>query len=191
MSEEQMNMNEETREQAADTTQEENVETSSEANETKESEMDPIEKLEAEVKDLKDQNLRLYAEFENFRRRTAKERLQLMESANKDTLTALLPVMDDFDRALKNTEETQENTAVLEGLRLIQHKMTETLKGKGLTAMESSIGKAFDVEEMEAITQIPAPTPELAGKVIDEVEKGYKIGEKVIRYAKVVVGKEG
>jgi molecular chaperone GrpE len=191
MSEEQMNMNEETREQAADTTQEENVETSSEANENKESEMDPIEKLEAEVKDLKDQNLRLYAEFENFRRRTAKERLQLMESANKDTLTALLPVMDDFDRALKNTEETQENTAVLEGLRLIQHKMTETLKGKGLTAMESSIGKAFDVEEMEAITQIPAPTPELAGKVIDEVEKGYKIGEKVIRYAKVVVGKEG
>ncbi|CAI8422968.1 MAG: Protein GrpE [Cryomorphaceae bacterium] len=190
MSEEQVNKNEETHEKATAATAEEQENNSSEASENKDSELDPIEKLEAEVKDLKDQNLRLYAEFENFRRRTAKERLQLMESANKDTLTALLPVMDDFDRALKNTEETEANASVLEGLRLIQHKMTETLKGKGLSAMESSIGKAFDVEEMEAITQIPAPSPELAGKVIDEVEKGYKIGEQVIRYAKVVVGKE-
>ena len=190
MSEEQVNKNEETHEKATEATAEEQENNSSEASENKDSELDPIEKLEAEVKDLKDQNLRLYAEFENFRRRTAKERLQLMESANKDTLTALLPVMDDFDRALKNTEETEANASVLEGLRLIQHKMTETLKGKGLSAMESSIGKAFDVEEMEAITQIPAPSPELAGKVIDEVEKGYKIGEQVIRYAKVVVGKE-
>lgn len=190
MSEEQVNKNEETHEKATEATAEEQENNSSEASKNKDSELDPIEKLEAEVKDLKDQNLRLYAEFENFRRRTAKERLQLMESANKDTLTALLPVMDDFDRALKNTEETEANASVLEGLRLIQHKMTETLKGKGLSAMESSIGKSFDVEEMEAITQIPAPSPELAGKVIDEVEKGYKIGEQVIRYAKVVVGKE-
>ena len=190
MSEEQVNKNEETHEKATAATAEEQENNSSEASKNKDSELDPIEKLEAEVKDLKDQNLRLYAEFENFRRRTAKERLQLMESANKDTLTALLPVMDDFDRALKNTEETEANASVLEGLRLIQHKMSETLKGKGLSAMESSIGKSFDVEEMEAITQIPAPSPELAGKVIDEVEKGYKIGEQVIRYAKVVVGKE-
>mgnify|MGYP000309342743 CR=1 FL=1 len=186
MSEEQVNKNE----KSTAATAEEQENNSSEASEIKDSELDPIENLEAKVKDLKDQNLRLYAEFENFRRRTAKERLQLMESANKDTLTALLPVMDDFDRALKNTEETEANASVLEGLRLIQHKMTETLKGKGLSAMESSTGKAFDVEEMEAITQIPAPSPELAGKVIDEVEKGYKIGEQVIRYAKVVVGKE-
>lgn len=190
MSEEQVNKNEETHEKATAATAEEQENNSTESSKNKDSELDPIEKLEAEVKDLKDQNLRLYAEFENFRRRTAKERLQLMESANKDTLTALLPVMDDFDRALKNTEETQANASVLEGLRLIQHKMTETLKGKGLSAIESSIGKAFDVEEMEAITQIPAPSPELAGKVIDEVEKGYKIGEQVIRYTKVVVGKE-
>ena len=112
-----------------------------------------------------------------------------MESANKDTLTAMLPVLDDFERALKNTEETEANAAVLEGLKLIQHKLTETLKGKGLNAMESTIGKVFDVEEMEAITQIPSPTPDMDGKVIDEVEKGYKIGEKVIRFAKVVVGK--
>jgi len=190
MSEEKVNTNEETEQNTMDTTPEESNENNSEVNDNKTSEMDPVEKLEAEVKDLKDQNLRLYAEFENFRRRTAKERLELMESANKDTLAALLPVMDDFDRALKNTEETEENASVLEGLRLIQHKMTETLKGKGLSAMESSIGKAFDVEQMEAITQIPAPTPDLAGKVIDEVEKGYMIGNKVIRYAKVVVGKE-
>jgi molecular chaperone GrpE len=190
MSEEKVNTNEETEQNTMDTTPEESNENNSEVNNNETSEMDPIEKLEAEVKDLKDQNLRLYAEFENFRRRTAKERLELMESANKDTLAALLPVMDDFDRALKNTEETEENASVLEGLRLIQHKMTETLKGKGLSAMESSIGKAFDVEQMEAITQIPAPTPDLAGKVIDEVEKGYMIGNKVIRYAKVVVGKE-
>lgn len=157
---------------------------------TNETELDPTAKLEAEVKDLKDQNLRLYAEFENFRRRTAKERLELMDSANKDTLSALLPVMDDFDRALKNTEETPENEPVLEGLKLIQQKLTETLKAKGLKAMDSTIGEEFDVERMEAITQIPAPSPELANKVIDEVEKGYMIGEKVLRYAKVVVGKE-
>lgn len=190
MSEEQVNTNEEAREEAVKNPAEENVENNAEASDNEGTEVDPIEKLEAEVKDLKDQNLRLYAEFENFRRRSAKERLELMETANKDTLAVLLPVLDDFDRALKNTEETEANAAVLEGMKLIQHKLVETLKGKGLSAMESSIGKAFDVEEMEAITQIPAPTPEMAGKVIDEVEKGYKIGEKVIRYAKVVVGKE-
>ena len=98
--------------------------------------------------------------------------------------------IDDFDRAIKNTEETPENSAVLEGMNLISHKLKETLKSKGLKEMESTVGASFDVETMEAITQIPAPTPEMAGKVIDEVEKGYLIGEKVIRYAKVVVGKE-
>jgi len=169
--------------------EENSVDKSSESTEETSIEQDPIAKLEDEVKDLKDQNLRLYAEFENFRKRTAKERLELMESANKDTLTALLPVLDDFERALKNTEETEANAAVLEGLKLIQHKLTETLKSKGLNAMDSTIGKAFDVEEMEAITQIPAPSPDLDGKVIDEVEKGYKIGDKVVRFAKVVVGK--
>lgn len=161
-----------------------------ESAENQNNEVDPVAKLEDEVKDLKDQNLRLYAEFENFRRRTAKERLELMESANKDTLAVLLPVLDDFDRALKNIEETEANAPVLEGMRLIAHKLKDSLKGKGLKEMESTVGQAFDVETMEAITQIPAPTPEMAGKVIDEVEKGYLIGDKVIRYAKVVVGKE-
>lgn len=153
-------------------------------------EVNPVEQLKEEIKDLKDQNLRLFAEFENFRKRSAKERLELMGTANKDTLTALLPVLDDFDRALKSTEVTEENKTVIDGIKLIQHKLLETLKSKGLVAMESSIGKPFDVETMEAITQIPAPSPELAGAVIDEVEKGYSIGDKVLRYAKVVVGKE-
>jgi molecular chaperone GrpE len=187
MSDKDLHNDEEVRENE---TQQESVNENNESTEKEAVEEDPIAKLQDEVKDLKDQNLRLYAEFENFRRRTAKERLELMESANKDTLAVLLPVLDDFDRAIKNTEETPENSAVLEGMNLISHKLKETLKSKGLKEMESTVGASFDVETMEAITQIPAPTPEMAGKVIDEVEKGYLIGEKVIRYAKVVVGKE-
>lgn len=190
MSEKEAHKEEELNQESVNHTNEDAQQVDKETTDNQSVEVDPIEKLQDEVQDLKDQNLRLYAEFENFRKRTAKERLQMMDSANKDTLAALLPVLDDFDRALKNTEATPENEAVLEGLKLIQHKLGETLKNKGLIAMESTIGKAFDVEEMEAITQIPAPTPELAGKVIDEVEKGYKIGEQVLRYAKVVVGKE-
>ena len=190
MSEKEVPSNDELRDDMKIDSQEVHVEENSVNTENQETTIDPVLKLEEEVKDLKDQNLRLYAEFENFRRRSAKERLELMESANKDTLAALLTILDDFDRALKNTEETEENILVLEGMKLIQHKLTDTLKNKGLIAMESSIGKAFNVEEMEAITQIPAPTPDMAGKVMDEVEKGYKIGEKVLRYSKVVVGKE-
>jgi len=190
MSEKEAHKEEELNQESVNHTNEDAQKVDEESTDNQSVEVDPVEKLQDEVQDLKDQNLRLYAEFENFRKRTAKERLQMMDSANKDTLAALLPVLDDFDRALKNTEATPENEAVLEGLKLIQHKLGETLKNKGLIAMESTIGKAFDVEEMEAITQIPAPTPELAGKVIDEVEKGYKIGEQVLRYAKVVVGKE-
>lgn len=190
MSEKEVPSNDELRDDTNIDSQEDHVEENSVNTDNQETTIDPVLKLEEDVKDLKDQNLRLYAEFENFRRRSAKERLELMESANKDTLAALLTILDDFDRALKNTEETEESIPVLEGMKLIQHKLTDTLKNKGLIAMESSIGKAFNVEEMEAITQIPAPTPNMAGKVIDEVEKGYKIGEKVLRYSKVVVGKE-
>lgn len=190
MSEKEVPSNDELRDDTNIDSQEDHVEENSVNTDNQETTIDPVLKLEEDVKDLKDQNLRLYAEFENFRRRSAKERLELMESANKDTLAALLTILDDFDRALKNTEETEESIPVLEGMKLIQHKLTDTLKNKGLIALESSIGKAFNVEEMEAITQIPAPTPDMAGKVIDEVEKGYKIGEKVLRYSKVVVGKE-
>ena len=145
---------------------------------------DPVEVLEAEVKDLKDQNLRLYAEFENFRKRTAKERLELLGTANQELMGALLPVLDDFQRALKAEENPVEN----EGIKLIIQKLENTLSSKGLKPMEETTGKDFDVETMEAITRIPAPEDELKGKIIDEIEKGYYLGNKILRYAKVVVG---
>lgn len=148
------------------------------------------EKLEAELAASKDQFLRLFAEFENYKRRTSKERIELFSTANQELMTVLIPIMDDFDRALKNIEATEENKAALDGITLIKNKFEGVLKAKGLSAMESTVGKEFDVDEMEAITKIPAPTPEMAGKVIDEVEKGYRLGEKILRYAKVVVGEK-
>lgn len=145
----------------------------------------------AEAKDAlasaKDQNLRLYAEFENFKKRNAKERLELMSSANLETMQALLPVVDDFERALKNIQKNDENASLFEGVELIYNKLTETLKQKGLKAMESSVGQSFDVEKMEAITRIPVPDKTQDGNVIDEVERGYYLGSKVLRYARVVV----
>lgn len=150
-----------------------------------------IEDKLAEAKEAlasaKDQNLRLYAEFENYKRRNAKERLELMSSANIETMQALLPVVDDFERALKNIEKNDENAPLFEGVELIYNKLTETLKQKGLKAMESSVGQTFDVETMEAITRIPVPDKAQDGKVIDEVERGYYLGTKVLRYARVVV----
>jgi len=140
--------------------------------------------LEAELLEAKDQNLRLYAEFENFRRRTAKERLSLMMTAGEKIITSLLPILDDFERALKNLQAGSEEA---KGLALIQQKMINNMESQGLKRMENSIGKTFDVESMEAITQIPAPTPDDAGKVLDEVEAGYELGDRIIRYAKVIV----
>lgn len=140
--------------------------------------------VEAEIQELKDQNLRLYAEFENFRRRNARERLELMATAGEKVIKAVLPILDDFDRAMKALAEGPER----QGLALIQNKLLSALKAEGLKAMESTVGQAFDVERMEAITNIPAPSPELAGCVVDELETGYLLGEKIIRYAKVVVG---
>jgi molecular chaperone GrpE len=146
-----------------------------------------MEQLKAELASAKDQNLRLYAEFENYRRRNAKERLELMSSANQELMQAVLPVVDDFERALKNIQKNEANQAVLEGVELIYHKLVETLKQKGLKPMDHTVGQNFDVEKMEAITRIPAPQPEMHGQVIDEVERGYHLGDKVIRYAKVIV----
>ncbi len=140
--------------------------------------------LEAELQEAKDQNLRLYAEFENFRRRTAKERLSLMMTAGEKIITNMLPILDDFERALKNLQAGSEEA---KGLALIQQKMINNMESQGLKRMESSIGKIFDVESMEAITQIPAPKAADAGKVLDEVEAGYKLGDLIIRYAKVIV----
>ena len=144
-------------------------------------------RTDAELAELKDKYLRLAAEFENYKRRTTKERIELFKTANQELMTALLPVLDDFERARHATAATEDANAVRESIEMIQSKLNKTLQQKGLTAMEAK-GGDFDAELHEAITQIPAPSDDLKGKVVDEVEKGYYLGDKVIRYAKVVLG---
>ena len=144
-------------------------------------------RTDAELAELKDKYLRLAAEFENYKRRTSKERIELFKTANQELMTALLPVLDDFERARHATAATEDANAVRESIEIIQSKLNKTLQQKGLTAMEVK-GGDFDAELHEAITQIPAPSDDLKGKVVDEVEKGYYLGDKVIRYAKVVLG---
>jgi molecular chaperone GrpE len=144
-------------------------------------------KTEAELADLKDKYLRLAAEFENYKRRTTKERADLFKTANQELMVSLLPVLDDFDRARHHTKDTDDANTVRESVDIIYNKLNKTLTQKGLTIMETK-GGAFDPELHEAITQIPAPTEDLKGKIVDEVEKGYYLGDKVIRHAKVVLG---
>lgn len=146
------------------------------------------EKLQAELQEQKDKYLRLMAEFDNFRRRTAKERLDLIQTAGKDVIVSLLDVLDDCDRAEKQLATTDDITLQKEGIQLVFNKLRTTLQQKGVTALES-IHTAFDVEKHEAITEIPAATEKLKGKVLDEVVKGYYLNDKLIRFAKVVVGK--
>ena len=147
------------------------------------------EKLEQELAEQKDKFLRLYSEFENYRRRTAKERLELVKTATEDLVKDLLPVLDDMERAAQNNAKEEATLeGVLEGNTLIQQKLTRILEGKGLKKLEIGAGDEFDTEYQEAITQIPAPEEKLKGKVVDVVEPGYTLGEKVIRYAKVVTG---
>ena len=141
---------------------------------------------EQEDTDWQDKYLRLYAEFDNFRKRTMRERGDLIRNASMDVLEKMLPVLDDFDRAAADASEDVE--AVREGRNLIHTKMRQLLEAQGLAKMDVNQGDAFDVELHEAITNIPAPTPELAGKVVDVVEPGYKLNDKIMRYAKVVVG---
>ena len=143
--------------------------------------------LKEELATANDRYLRLYAEFDNFRRRTIKEREDARKMEGKDLIVSLLPVLDDFDRALRSMENATDVVPVKEGVNLIQNKLKNTLTQKGLKEMES-IGNPFDPELHEAITNIPAPTEEWKGKVIDEMEKGYYLNDKLIRYAKVVVG---
>jgi molecular chaperone GrpE len=143
--------------------------------------------LKEELSLANDKYLRLYAEFDNFRRRTVKEREDARKMEGKDLITNLLPVLDDFERALKATENATDVAPVREGVILIQNKLKNTLTQKGLLPMES-IGQTFDADLHEAITNIPAPTDDLKGKVIDEMEKGYYLNDKVIRFAKVIVG---
>ena len=158
--------------------------------ETEQTEEDRIAQLEKQLADQKDKNLRLFADFENLRKRTAKERIELYSTANQELMSALLPVVDDFGRAMKNLKTLDAKKEVLEGVELIQSKFEKILESKGLKAMDDTTGKEFDVDVMEAITKIPAPSPDMGGKVIDEIERGYKLGDKILRYSKVVVGEK-
>jgi len=136
----------------------------------------------------KDKFLRLFAEFENYKKRTTKERVELFKTAGQELMTSLLPIIDDFERALTHIEEEKETEELRKGVLLIYQKFYNTLEQKGLTKIETNQGDTFDAEIHEAITQIPAPSEDLKGKVIDCVENGYKLGDKVIRYPKVVIG---
>ena len=149
---------------------------------------DEIEKVRSLLDEQKDKYLRLMAEFDNFRRRTAKEKLELSQTAGKEIITSLLDVLDDCDRAEKQLHSSENLEEIRTGVQLVFNKLRTILQSRGLKAMES-IHTEFDVEKHEAITEIQAPNKELEGKVIDEVQKGYELNEKIIRFAKVVVGK--
>ncbi|MHB1279489.1 MAG: nucleotide exchange factor GrpE [Bacteroidia bacterium] len=154
---------------------------------TESGEISELAKVQAELAELNDKYIRMYSEFDNYKRRTARERIDLLQSASRDIVVALLPVVDDFDRAEKAFEASKDLEALSEGVKLVHHKLRSILSQNGLVAMES-IGKEFNVDFHEAITNIPAPSKEMKGKVLDEVEKGYLLKDKVIRFAKVVVG---
>ncbi|MBD81043.1 MAG: nucleotide exchange factor GrpE [Crocinitomicaceae bacterium] len=156
-------------------------------NETKEPELDKFSALEEELKVANDKYLRIYSEFENFRRRTAKEKLELISSASEGLMSEIIPVLDDFDRAIKTNKESDDIDAIREGMTLVHQKFHSILKSKGLQEM-NSMGKEFNIDEHEALTKIPAPNKKLKGRVVDVIEKGYKLNDKVVRYAKVVVG---
>lgn len=143
--------------------------------------------LEAKIAELNDKYLRLYSEFDNYRKRTIKEKAEIIRSAGEEVFKAIIPTIDDFERAIKFNEGVTEADPIKEGMVLIYNKLKSSCTAKGLEALES-IGKPFDVDLMESITNIPAPSEDMKGKVVDEVEKGYKLGDKVIRFAKVVVG---
>ena len=147
-----------------------------------------LEALQNQIGELKDKYLRLVADFDNFRKRTARERLELIQTASKDVITDLLTVLDDSERAEKQLQNSEDVNAIREGVTLVFNKLRNSLHGKGLRPMQS-IGSEFNPELHEAITEIPAPNEEMKGKVIDEVQKGYYLNDKIIRHAKVVVGK--
>ena len=142
-------------------------------------------KLKKELSDEKDKYVRLFAEFENFKKRTAKERLELFKTANSDVMSSLIPILDDYDRA-KQSDNININDEI-NGLKLIFNKLIEILKSNGLSETKTSKGDVFDAEIHEAITQIPSKKPDEKGKIIDIIDKGYQLGEKIIRYPKVVV----
>ena len=161
-------------------------ENNSQVNENQE--IDEVKQTSEElIQQEKDKYLRLFAEFENYKKRTSKERIELFKTASQELMTSLLPIMDDFDRGLTEIKKVKDKE-LLKGMQLINDKFKNTLTQKGLTEIEVNKGDVFDAEIHEAITQIPAPSDKLKGKVIDAVEKGYKLGDKIIRYPKVVIG---
>jgi molecular chaperone GrpE len=156
---------------------------------SKKHEQKQIERLNDEISELKDKYIRLYSEFENYRRRTAKEKIDLINTANEDLMIELLPVMDDFERAIKAMDENHEDAGLIkEGVLLIYNKLKNVTEKKGLKLMESNPGDSFDTEIHDAISQIPVPEKNLKGKIVDTIEKGYYLNDKVIRFAKVVIG---
>ena len=156
-------------------------------NESPENQVEDL-KLEDQLKEEKDKFLRLFAEFENYKRRTAKERIELFSTASEEVMISLLPILDDFDRASVEIEKDLENET-LKGVLLIKNKLFDSLKSKGLSLVDVKKGDEFNADDHEAVTQIHAPSKDMVGKIIDIIEKGYKLGEKVIRYPKVVIGK--
>ena len=167
-----------------DIVNEENV---SENQEIQQPELTVEEQLAEDLAKEKDKHLRLFAEFENYKKRTAKERLDLFKTANQEVLQAMLQVMDDFDRAMTQIVKS-EDEAIVKGVELIHEKLKNTLVSKGLEEVEIKAGDDFNADFAEAITQIPAPSDDLKGKIVDVVEKGYKLGDKIIRFPKVVIG---
>lgn len=146
-----------------------------------------VAKLKEEHQDLKDKYLRLFAEFDNYKKRTLKEKVELMKTAAQDTMTSLLPVLDDFDRAKANAENENSTEVFSEGVKLVYEKLYSILQQQGLKPMETN-GKAFDPDLHFAFTEIPAPSEDLKGKIVDTIEKGYFLKDKIIRHAKVVIG---
>lgn len=150
-------------------------------------ELSAEEKLTGELATEKDKFLRLFAEFENYKRRTSKERMELFKTAGQEVIVSLLPVIDDFDRAMKELAKSDDKE-MFKGVELISNKFRETLKNKGLEDIGAKAGDKFDAELHDAVTQIPAPSKKLKGKIVDVIEKGFKLGDKIIRHPKVVVG---
>lgn len=182
MQNQEHNINEEQSENTSESNNTDNTAENSTVTDEKAVSEDP----ESKIKDLNDKYLRLYSEFDNYRKRTIKEKSDIIKTAAEDVFKAILPIMDDFERAMRANETVSDATAIKEGIQLIYNKLKNSTQQKGLTAFESK-GESFDPDVMEAITHIPAADDSQKGKVIDEVERGYKLGDKVIRFAKVVI----
>ncbi|WP_115462621.1 nucleotide exchange factor GrpE [Winogradskyella aurantiaca] len=153
-----------------------------------ESTISETEQLQNDLANEKDKFMRLFAEFENYKKRTSKERVELFKTAGQDVMTSLLPILDDFERALNHINEDKEAEELRKGVELIYNKLKATLEQKGLSKIEVNQGDVFNADDHEAVTQIPAPSEDLKGKIIDVIEVGYQLGNKVLRFPKVVVG---